>query len=76
MTPGGVGGAGFFGLGSGEVAGLTTSRLFLSIFTEAVGVLSRDERLLCHACSTECSCGTYAKMTSRSLVEQERLVRT
>ncbi len=74
-----VGVQGSFGLGCGKFVGLTTSRLFLGLFIETGGfgilwgsptcnrlskTLNRDNRLLCSACSAECSCSTCASRVS------------
>ncbi len=67
-----------FGLGCGELVGLTASRLFLNLFTDRGGfreiwgfrhsrIFSRDKRLLCTACSAECSCSTSANRAARPL---------
>ncbi len=82
-----VGVQGSFGLGCGEFVWLTTSRLFLGLFIETGGLgvtwgsptcnrlsrtLNRDKRLLCSACSAECSCSTCASRVSRSLTLTRR----
>ncbi len=61
---------GCFGLGCGDFVGLTSSRLFLGLFIGTGGfgeiwgsptcnrlsrTLNRDKKLLCSACSAECT---------------------